>query len=301
MKKVLILALMQGAVPSLLPAQTTDFAPVGARWYINQIVLEPIPADSFVIAEVTGEEMMAGQMCRVISNLSGCGLPNPAHVFTRNDSVFFFSIENQQFELLYDFTAEAGSQWTIRGLSHFNQDVHVTVVETFYWHFGNDSLKTWRILVDQSYWDNFILEKAGNLWYPGPTYSIGCTTDEEDVFMPHAVRCYQENDSVLYRLNASTLPCDHYANISSTHTPTENGGFRLYPNPVRSVVHYQMPQALPGAELFIYNTWGRLIQRRALNDQKGAITLTEGSKGIYFWRLTQHGRPLQSGRLMVME
>ena len=113
MKHVLLLALTLGAVSSLLTAQTTDFAPVGARWYVNQIILDPIPADSFVIVEVTGEEMMAGQLCRVISNLSGCGLPNPAHVFTRNDSVFFFSIETQQFELLYDFTAQAGSQWII--------------------------------------------------------------------------------------------------------------------------------------------------------------------------------------------
>ncbi len=56
---------------STLAAQPVDFAPVGAKWYINQIVLEPIPADSFIIVEVTGEEMKAGQLCRVIENLIG--------------------------------------------------------------------------------------------------------------------------------------------------------------------------------------------------------------------------------------
>lgn len=71
MKKTILIALLSGALVSLLSAQSSDFAPVGARWYVNQIVLEPILADSFVIVEVTGEEMMAGQLCRVISNLSG--------------------------------------------------------------------------------------------------------------------------------------------------------------------------------------------------------------------------------------
>ena len=60
-------------------SQSADFAPVGAKWWVNQIVLEPIVADSFVIVEVTHEEMKAGELCRVISNMSGCGLPNPAH------------------------------------------------------------------------------------------------------------------------------------------------------------------------------------------------------------------------------
>lgn len=67
-----------------------------------------VPAYSFVIVEVTHEEMKEGQLSRVITNLSGCGLPNPAYMLTRNDSVFFFSEVTEQLELLYDFTATVG-------------------------------------------------------------------------------------------------------------------------------------------------------------------------------------------------
>jgi hypothetical protein len=46
MKNILILIIVlichsQGV------SQTIDFALVGAKWWVNQIVLEPIPADSY--------------------------------------------------------------------------------------------------------------------------------------------------------------------------------------------------------------------------------------------------------------
>ena len=64
-------------IPLTMEAQEVDFAPVGAKWWINQIVTEPA-RDSFIIAEVTGEEMKAGELCRVIENV--CRLPDPTHV-----------------------------------------------------------------------------------------------------------------------------------------------------------------------------------------------------------------------------
>jgi len=64
-------------IPLTIVAQEVDFAPVGAKWWINQIVTEPHPPrDSLIIAEVTGEEMKAGELCRVIENVGGCRLPD---------------------------------------------------------------------------------------------------------------------------------------------------------------------------------------------------------------------------------
>ncbi|MBK7344094.1 MAG: hypothetical protein IPJ06_14005 [Saprospiraceae bacterium] len=146
-----------------LLAQSVDFAPVGAKWYINQIVVDPIPADSFIIVEVTGEELKAGQLCRVIENLSGCGLPNPA-CFSRKDSVFFYSTVTNEFELLYDYTAQVGSEWTVKGLSNFNGvDIKVQVTAVFPWAFDNDTLTAMTIKTTplSNIWGLYILEKIG--------------------------------------------------------------------------------------------------------------------------------------------
>lgn len=298
MKKTILIALLSGVLVSLLSAQGADFAPVGARWYVNQIVLDPIPADSFVIVEVTGEEMMAGQLCRVISNLSGCGLPNPAHVFTRNDSVFFYSAVTQQFELLYDFTAEVGSQWTVRGLSHLGFDVQVDVLEVTYRHFGADSLKLWRVNTTGYFWGDIIMEKVGSQWYPGPTSVDDCSAGLEER-LPYSVRCY-EDDSGLYNLSANNMPCDFFDDISSTRQhETISGVFGMYPNPAQGRVYFEMPPQLHHATLVVYDLTGRPAGNYDLRGQQGSIDISAIPGHLCFWQLVHEGETIQTGRLAI--
>src|SRR5690606_35315752 len=110
----------------------------------------------------------------VITGLSGCGLPNPAHVFTRHDSVFFFSEVTDQFELLYDFTATVGSTWTVKGLSHAPLgDLVVNITEVREIEMFGRVYKAWfRPLTEQ--WGDRIVEKAGSLWDHGPTAPWHC-------------------------------------------------------------------------------------------------------------------------------
>lgn len=211
-----------------LHAQAVDFAPVGAKWWVNQIVLDPIPADSFVIVEVTHEEIKEGELCRVITNLSGCGLPDPAYVFTRNDSVFFFSEVTEQFELLYDFTATIGSSWTVKGLNHiFGNEHTVTISDVLDVDYQGQVLKTWMLNGNFTIWGDRIVEKAGNLWYIGPTYSENCIPGQIG-FMPHYVRCYEE-DGALYKFGF--IDCEDYDDISALEEIAEAVEFHLSPNP----------------------------------------------------------------------
>lgn len=286
------------ATQVVLHAQAVDFAPVGAKWWINQIVLDPIPADSFVIVEVTGEEMKEGELCRVISNLSGCGLPEPVFVFTRHDSVFFFSEVTDQFELLYDFTATVGSSWTVKGLAHiFGNEHTVTVTEVKEVDYQGQVLMTWMLDGNFTIWGDRMVEKAGNLWHIGPTYSEDCIPGQSG-FMPHYVRCYEE-DGELYKFVFSD--CDEYDDISLIEEMAQAHMFRLTPNPATSATRLELDAWLHhhrDIRLRLLHPSGRAIYKGVLPPYVYIhdIPVQGLAGGVYFVELRDH-----TGRLLGIE
>lgn len=283
-----------------LLAQSVDFAPVGAKWYINQIVLEPIPADSFIIVEVTGEEVKAGQLCRVIENLSGCGLPNPAHLFSRNDSVFFYSAVTNEFELLYDYTAQVGSKWTVKGLSIYGgKDVQVEVTNVFPWAFGADTLQAMTIKTNPSYiWGLYILEKIGGRDYLSPTDTEDCGIGP-GLYMPNVIRCYEE-DGKTYNFNPE-FECDFYKDISSTSDVTSGHHITVVPNPARDIVRIS-GWAEPGIWSLV-DMNGRNVLEIFCNDGgtfQEAGNLSSYLPGMYHWHfISLDGRSMTSGVLVI--
>jgi len=297
MKQVLLMCLLliNGII---LEAQTIDFAPVGAKWWINQIVLDPIPADSFVIVEVTHEEVKDGELCRVITNLSGCGLPNPAYVYTRNDTVFFFSEVTEQFELLYDFTATVGSSWTVKGLSHiFGNEHTVTVTDVKYEEYYGKLLKTWLLDGNFTVWGDRIVEKAGNLWHIGPTYSEDCIPGQ-DGFMPHYLRCYEE-DGELYKFVFTD--CDEYDDISVINDIAHVSYFHLTPNPASVSTRLELDASLVhdrDIRLRLFHPSGKAVYEGVLpaNAYIHDIPVDLLASGIYYILLEDH-----TGRLLGVE
>ncbi|MBK6901370.1 MAG: hypothetical protein IPH04_00765 [Saprospirales bacterium] len=104
---------------SFLAGQTLDFAPVGAKWYYSIYDFDPPPPYGQFphVVEVVGKELYQGKICSKLVNIGLETVPDPLYVYTQNDSVFFYSLLSEQFELLYDFGAEIGESWTIGGLA----------------------------------------------------------------------------------------------------------------------------------------------------------------------------------------
>lgn len=297
----LLLVLFVFSALIIVNGQSVDFAPVGAKWWINQILVDPILADSFVIVEVTGEEMKEGQLCRVISNLSGCGLPNPAYVFTRNDSVFFFSEVTEQFELLYDYTAVAGSSWTVRGLSNFDgldHIVNVLNVNEEEWH--GKILKTWYIQ-NSEIWGDRIFEKVGSLWYLGPTYREYCPTEDESR-KPHMVRCYEDAEGLI---KFASVPCDYWYGFSSTSDFGPVVDLHLYPNPTLDQVIIELGEGRlqnQSLHLVVSSITGENMDEMTLSSNLTHYSFSVGGfpAGLYFVRLYNNaGHIIGVGKLAI--
>lgn len=278
---------------NLSVSQTVDFAPVGAKWWINKVVTEPIPADSFVVAEVLYEEIKNGQLCRVITNLSGYGLPNPAHVFTRNDSVFFYSEVTEQFELLYDFTATAGSNWTVKGLSNYNGwDFVVNVTGVSDVDYNGQILKTWHIPFSE-HWGDRIVEKVGSLWYLSPVIPSFPTG-----YNPHVIRCYEE-DGELYSF--ITFECDYYDDISSVVRYSINSKMSLSPNPSKGNVVLKISPDVEESDLkySIKTIYGRELQTGQYRHPETNIDLSDIPQGMYLVIIQSNGTAVGAQKLVV--
>ena len=283
-------------IPLTMEAQEVDFAPVGAKWWINQIVTEPAPPrDSFIIAEVTGEEMKAGELCRVIENVGGCRLPDPTHVFTRNDSVFFYSEVTQQFELLYDFTAGIGSKWTIRGLGGGAPDQEVEIIDVGFEVVDGDTLKTWTIPppVNTS-WGRTIYEHIGNSTYLSPHYPNSCG----DLHEPSGVRCYSDSNRMI---NFNEDDCEVVYGFSSTESFPANVDLQVHPNPASSRLELSISGLTDYSRilLFLYNQHGQLISEKVYQQSHPIIDVSPLPPGLYYLTVKGDGEWLGRSKFAV--
>ena len=112
-----------------ISGQNSDFAPVGAKWYYTQPhIVQPkiIPH----IIECIAIEQFEGKLCSKLVTSDVGPLPSPTYVYSQNDTVFFYSTITNQFEMLYDFTAEVGDQWVVGGVHAIDNNGNILTSDT---------------------------------------------------------------------------------------------------------------------------------------------------------------------------
>jgi hypothetical protein len=292
MKKYLLVHLLVFSAMFNLAAQSIDFAPVGAKWYYNELnfALKIIPH----VIESVAKENYQGKLCNKLLSSSDDIVPNPAYVYTENDTVYYFSASTNQFEMLYDFTAEVGDQWTIGGLPAVIPDHPlpyasdtITVDSISSMVLGGDTLKVWHI--SNSFWFEWggrIIEKIGN----------------DQLFMPKfglieayvwGLRCF-ESPSEAYHL--VPYPCDTtYSTISTTSDPFGSDGIVVGPNPFHEKITLTSESFSESLTFLLFDNVGNLVRHQHFSGSV-AIETTSLPPGIYFWSVEMRGTLLKRGR-----
>jgi hypothetical protein len=290
--KYTILLLIFIVTISNICAQGSDFAPVGAKWYYRQFSSNYPYPEEFRLVEVTNEEVFQGQLCRKVTGLTGCGLPAISHVFTRNDSVFFWSDYSTKFQLLYDFRSTVGDSWLIDGLGNgpSGDSLRVFVDSLSQRVVSGDTLKVLHITNFGCYdWGNEIIEKLGNDYFLSPSFCL-CEND------PSGIRCYFDQSSDYHFV---PYPCDTSILTSGTINPYKLNSLQVFPNPFYDEITVSLQ--LPQDEYFfkLYNQMGRLVQAESLTFSTTKLDTNTLPHGIYFWALIQSnevGEKIKSGK-----
>lgn len=279
-------------------AQVADFAPVGAKWYYDNPPFVPPPwGVPALVVEVTGEEMVQGQLCRKIEGtMVYGGLSDPLYVLSQNDSVFYFSNVTQHFELLYDFTAGAGDSWMIRGLNLGNNtpDSCMVFVDSIGNRIvGNDTLTVWYIAYEERFdWGNEILEKVGNICFLSPD-------PELNEAGPCGLRCYEAPQEKYHFVD---YPCDTLLPFLSTTQQFDNSfNLTLFPNPASNAVtlQYTGTSTYSPKWLTIRNALGREILNQYEPREITDFEVGNWSSGIYVVQILWENGQIGSEKLMV--
>ena len=277
---------------SILSGQSIDFAPVGAKWYYTQHSDNyPYPAE-FRLVEVISEQVFQGQICRKILGLTeGCGLPSTSYVFTRNDSVFFWSPYTLKFQLLYDFRASLGSSWLIEGLSAgpSSDSLRVFVDSLSQRIIGADTLKVWHITNLGCYdWGNEIIEKVGNNYFLSPSFCL-CENG------PSGIRCYFDQSAEYHFV---TYPCDTSILISGTKDFQLNNPIQISPNPFYESISIASEMRLNSSIFRLYDQMGIMVLEENLVLGITKIETGHLLPGIYFWQITASEEMVKTGQII---
>lgn len=281
-------------------AQVTDFAPLGAKWYYSEIQWIPVPPVKTYpnIVEVVSKEMYQGKLCSKLVNTSiitgpSATFPHPLYVYTQNDSVMFYSDFSGQFELLYNFGAQAGESWIIGGL---NTTIGVDTLTVYVdsvgqWMIGGDTLKVQFVSYRPFYdWGFEIIEGVGNTGFLLPDFGLYEGG-------PAGLRCYQDPNNDYHFV---TYPCDTVNGTSSTANIDSEVQISVFPNPVTANIHISISPNLVNCSFALWDPLGRLVRERvAMAGGTNKIDTYGLQPGVYLWQVWQENKPLIKGQIVI--
>jgi hypothetical protein len=247
MKKTLLLSVCLTGVFSVAAQQ--EFAPIGAVWHYHEVPFfySPFTYVTYLSIESVADTMIGDQPCRkLIKNkpVDCTGDHETEFVYREGDKVFFYNWAFGEFDLLYDFGAQAGDSWMMRTRRYY----------LFEPDEGQDTATAFnRIIVDSVsqvvvngftlrqlhiHWETGVflcnpgpivfMERVGDLYYMLYQWElwIGSLCDTP---RPVGLRCYYDPEMGLYETGLAPF-CD-WVGVSTKEAIGTPEGIRVFPNP----------------------------------------------------------------------
>ena len=228
-----------------------EWFPQGASWYYNQIIL--LQGESYVHFEVTGDTLLQGKNCKIISGACSCGAPGAGgYFYQEGDKVYAYHAATDSFRVFYDFTLVAGDTIIFQGDSLVGGDGYFLIDSVTTMQVGSQNLRVQHLthLTFNIVWGDKIIELIG---------SNGCMYPQVSFCDPltGGLRCYEDDQIGLVNFQMPERPCT-YTTIA-VDDPSVNPVFKIYPNPATNVVHIESEK--PIEHLTLFNNLGIPVYR----------------------------------------
>jgi hypothetical protein len=261
-------------------SHSQSFAPIGSEWYYRERFAFMGDID-YVKFYAQKDTIINNQSCRKVIKRHRIDCLERGYVeyfYTRNDSVFYFEKDIDDFQLLYDFSAEKGDSWTIKLVNRdtpvmFAIQVDSTSITTI----NNIDLKTLHVTYvdpDSTNYKSIIVDRIGDLdymfnwqhWFNQPC----------DANLSAGLSCYSDSIVGLYSLRNS-LQCDYINSLAPTET---KHSIYVYPNPTKNIIHISTSSP-DTKEVDIFNLNGNLLCSEIISSDY-TINLENMPDGHYF-------------------
>jgi len=264
------------------------FGANGATWHFNSSTFFPPHVNTPIVVNASQPFMIGSDTCRTISSswVGGCSSMTSYIVTQRNDSVLYFSVNQNDFVLLYNYNAMVGDTQTIYApnvngidtsvqllvistdsinINGFNKRRYVTIRLTYYFDFGGA-----------------VIEDIGSTGFPFPQFGF-CDP------INGGIRCYEDSIVGLYNFNP-VLGCDSIWGVGLDDL-NEKDDIIIYPNPFNFYLTIFNISPLSESDIIIRDPLGRAIKSLhyevSPNQNSVSIDLNALRNGIYFLEVVQ--------------
>lgn len=280
-----------------------DFAPVGAKWYYNYWIGMSPPDAEYLKYESVKDTIISGKNCKKIEIIhykynGDSTLFGNEYMYNDSGKVYYYC--NNQFYLIYDFTAVTGDTFAI-GYREIDNCIPQTVDVIV------DSIDI--IIVSgvplKKFYIHYNPEPNGGGWYYFP--QIEKIGSELLMFggysnlleSPGPMRCYK--DSLIdYQHSSWSKDCD-FRIISSIQSVFEvNDKIVIKPHPIiqSSIMEFENPNN-EKCNLILYNVFGKRLTSYTTDSDQIIINKKNLDSGIYFFKLFIGNSLLLSNKIII--
>ena len=201
------------------------------------------------------------------------------YVYENNGKVYWWNKELQEFTTLYDLTAEAGDEWTIK-VGTESITMHVNSVD--YYEYNGVNYRTLHVSDEDNLFSGDIVCGIGHLtsFFPERLMNRGKS------YRVEGLRCYWIEDELVFKIGDED--CDAiYKNIhfgvDEDGPSTGSGTLVVYPNPTNGVltIHHSA-FCIPHSAFRISNLMGQTLLQGRISAETQQIDISTLPAGMYF-------------------
>ncbi len=203
------------------------------------------------------------------------------YVYENNGKVYWWNKELQEFTTLYDLTAEAGDEWTIK-VDTESITMHVNSVD--YYEYNGVNYRTLHVSDEDNLFSGDIVCGIGHLtsFFPERLMNRGKS------YRVEGFRCYWIEDELVFKIGDED--CDAiYKNIhfdvDEDGPSTGSGTLTVYPNPANGVLFVETRHgtSLPDQTAYIItNLMGQTLLQGRISAETQQIDISTLPAGMYF-------------------
>ena len=197
------------------------------------------------------------------------------YVYEDNGKVYWWNKDLEEFTTLYDLTAEAGDEWTIK-VGTESITMHVDSIG--YYEYNGLNYRTLHVSDENNLFSGDIVCGFGHMTSFFPERLMNRSAN----FIVNGLRCYWEEEVLLY--HNGDEDCDAvYSEIHSVDA-NKTEGFVVYPNPTNDVlfVETQCIASLPDPTYRITDLMGQTVLSGCINAETQQIDIKKLPSGMYF-------------------
>lgn len=196
--------------------------------------------------------------------------------FMREDEdkkVWYKSNASSAEKLYYDFSLEIGDILP-DNLGYLCLPTVVRDITYERMHNGEER-KVWHLLIDGYYEESWIEGMGSNL---GVIFPISAGL----VGYSYNVLCFHENEELIYADNAYDLWGCYKGSLNDINT--FDAQIKIYPNPVKNVLHIKINENMNINSISLINIQGQIIRQYDSNIQQ--IDVSDITEGVYFIKVS---------------